>query len=67
MTIRTLQDKDGRVWIGEQTKSSREFGYDLVTSILTVGLNDAGEQNTPETGCVLVAGKEHFGKFIDRK
>ena len=67
MTIRTLEDKDGRVWVGEQTKSSREFGYDLVTTIATFGLMDAAEQVAPETGCVRVKGKEHYGKFIDKK
>ncbi len=65
--IRMLKDADGRVWVGEQTRSSREFGYDPVTTILTFGLFDAAEQGAPETGSVLVNGKEHSGRFIDDK
>lgn len=65
--IRTLVDKEGRVWVGKQTRSSREFGYDPVTTILTFGLFDAAEQGAPETGSVLVNGKEHYGRFIDDK
>ncbi len=67
MPIRTLVDKDGRVWVGEQTRSSREFGHDLVATMLTFGIIDAAEQGVPETGCVRVNGKEHFGTFKDKK
>ncbi len=67
MTIRKLQDKDGRVWVGEQTRSSREIGHDLIATMITFGIMDAADQVSPETGCVLVNGKEHFGTFIDKK
>jgi hypothetical protein len=67
MTIGTLQDEHGRVWVREQTRSSRDFGFDAATSILTFGLIQAGKQSSSETGYVPVNGKEHFGRFIDNQ